>query len=79
MANPSIRYGSSLRKRYNEIKKEKRMLYRCEICGRDAVKRINTSIWRCKHCNTTYAGGAYAMRTPAGEAAKKLIEDMQNR
>lgn len=76
MANYSIRYGASLRKRQSEIKKEKSKLYRCEACGKIAVKRISTGIWRCRHCNTTYAGGAYSMSTPAGEAAKGFIEDM---
>jgi large subunit ribosomal protein L37Ae len=75
MAKSSIRYGASLRKRNNEIKREKRALYKCEACGRIAVKRIGTSIWRCKHCNATYAGGAYSMSTPAGETAKRLISE----
>jgi large subunit ribosomal protein L37Ae len=57
--------------------KEKRTLYKCDACGESAVKRIGTSIWRCKHCNTTYAGGAYTMKTPTGEAAKRLIEGIK--
>lgn len=76
MANYSIRYGASLRKRSAEIKKEKRALYKCELCGKVAVKRISTSIWRCRRCGTTYAGGAYSMTTPAGDAAKRLIQGM---
>jgi large subunit ribosomal protein L37Ae len=56
---------------------EKRALYRCDACGKIAVRRIGTSIWKCKHCNTTYAGGAYVMKTPAGEAAKRLIEGIK--
>lgn len=79
MANPSIRYGASIRKRYAEIRKEKRGLYKCDVCGRNTVRRISTSIWRCKHCGTTYAGGAYAMRTQAGEIAKKLVEDLSKK
>ena len=76
MANSSIRYGASLRKRNDEIKREKQGHYKCEACGRMTVKRIGTSIWKCKHCNTTYAGGAYSMTTPAGETAKRLIKEM---
>jgi large subunit ribosomal protein L37Ae len=76
MANSSIRYGASLRKRTREIRGEKSALYKCEACGRMAVRRISTSIWRCRHCKTTYAGGAYTMSTPAGETARRLIGDM---
>ena len=76
MANYSIRYGASLRKRNAEIKREKTAHYKCEACGKTAVRRISTSIWKCKHCGKTYAGGAYTMTTPAGEAAKRLIAEM---
>lgn len=79
MANASIRYGASIRKRYNKIKKEKSSLYKCEMCGKTTVKRIGTGIWRCRHCNTTYAGGAYAMTTPAGVNARRIIEGYSNK
>ncbi|MCL5429982.1 MAG: 50S ribosomal protein L37ae [Candidatus Marsarchaeota archaeon] len=73
MANPSIRYGASIRKRAAGVKAKKQAHYKCEVCGKMTVKRISTSIWRCRHCNTTYAGGAYTMTTPEGEVAKRLI------
>jgi large subunit ribosomal protein L37Ae len=76
MANSSIRYGASIRKRNAAVKREKQALYKCEVCGKISVKRISTSIWKCKHCGTTYAGGAYTMTTTAGETAKALVEDM---
>lgn len=75
MANASIRYGASIRKRYASVKAEKRSAYRCEMCGRESVKRIGTSIWKCRHCGATYAGGAYTMTTASGEVARRLIED----
>ena len=75
MANASIRYGTSIRKRYRSIKAEKQASYKCEMCGRMTVKRIGTSIWKCRHCGATYAGGAYTMTTAAGEVARRLIED----
>jgi large subunit ribosomal protein L37Ae len=77
MAKASIRYGASIRKRYNKIRAEKHSLYLCDVCGKNGVKRIGTSIWRCRHCNTTYAGGAYAMKTAAGSVAKRLIEEIK--
>lgn len=74
VANSSIRYGARIRKQYRKIKAEKISKYMCEMCGKKSVKRISTSIWRCRHCGTTYAGGAYSMTTPAGANAKRLIE-----
>ncbi len=79
MANASIRYGARIRKRYKEVARSKRALYRCELCGKETVKRIGTSIWRCRHCNATYAGGAYSMTTSAGEVAKRLIQEIAKR
>jgi large subunit ribosomal protein L37Ae len=77
MANYSIRYGASIRKRSAGVKQKKQAKYRCEACGRMSVKRIGTSIWRCTHCNATYAGGAYTMTTPEGEVARRLIDDVR--
>jgi large subunit ribosomal protein L37Ae len=76
MSNASIRYGARIRKMNAAVKREKQALYKCEVCGKMSVKRISTSIWRCRHCNTTYAGGAYSMTTTAGEAAKSLVQSL---
>jgi large subunit ribosomal protein L37Ae len=76
MANASIRYGARIRKRSREIKVKKIALYKCDSCGKVGVERINTSIWRCRHCNATYAGGAYTLTTTAGELARRLIADI---
>jgi large subunit ribosomal protein L37Ae len=75
MANASIRYGASIRKRSIKIKHEKTNRYTCEMCGKKSVKRIGTGIWKCRHCNATYAGGAYSMTTPAGVNARRQIEN----
>jgi large subunit ribosomal protein L37Ae len=74
MVNYSVRYGASIRKRAAVVKAKKRGAYKCDACGKVAVKRIGTSIWKCRHCNATYAGGAYTMTTPEGEVARRLIE-----
>ncbi len=79
MAQDSIRYGASIRKRASKIKHEKIARYNCEMCGKKAVKRIGTGIWRCKHCKVTYAGGAYSMTTPAGVNARRMIENLQEK
>jgi large subunit ribosomal protein L37Ae len=73
MANASIRYGARIRKRARETKAKKIALYKCDSCGKIGVERIGTSIWRCRHCNATYAGGAYTLTTTAGELAGRLI------
>jgi large subunit ribosomal protein L37Ae len=77
MANASIRYGASIRKRYNKIRAEKRSLYLCDVCGKESVRRKGTSIWECRHCGTVFAGGAYSMKTAAGSVAKRLIEEIK--
>lgn len=77
MANFSIRHGASIRKRNAAVKKLKTSLYKCSSCGRLSVQRISTGIWRCRHCNATFAGGAYTLTTTAGEIAKRLIENMK--
>lgn len=76
MANASIRYGRRIRKAVAVIKKNKISHYKCEMCGKISVGRIGTSIWKCKHCKTTYAGGAYSMTTSVGESAKQQIKEL---
>jgi large subunit ribosomal protein L37Ae len=73
VANWSIRYGVNLRKRYTAVSKEKKARYTCEVCGKNAVKRISTGIWKCNHCGATFAGGAYALKTEAGRTVERLL------
>jgi Ribosomal protein L37AE/L43A len=74
MAKDTIRYGRRIRKAVRAIKKNKISLYKCESCGHISVERVGTGIWRCRHCEKTYAGGAYTMTTPAGEFARQQIK-----
>ncbi len=76
MANASIRYGRRIRKAVSAIKSSKIARYRCERCGKTAVEREGTGIWVCRHCKTTYAGGAYSMTTPVGEVSKQQIREL---
>ncbi len=73
MSNKSIRYGVSLRKREKAVVSQKCRRYRCDLCGKESVRRISTGIWRCSYCNATFAGGAYSLKTAAGEAAGRLF------
>lgn len=76
MASGNIRYGATLRKRYNSVRKMKISLYKCNSCGKVSVEHISTGIWRCRHCGRVIAGGAYTPYTPAGDAAKHSIESL---
>ena len=78
MAKFSVRYGTRIRKRYFEIKKRKQSRYKCENCGKIAVRRISTGIWKCRHCSNIYAGAAYSLSTDIGERAKKLIQNLNS-
>jgi large subunit ribosomal protein L37Ae len=73
VANKSIRYGVNLRKREESVLKQKNAKYKCDVCGKEAVKRTNVAIWHCSYCNATYAGGAYTMKTSTGETANRLL------
>ena len=73
MANFSVRYGVSIRKRYMSVQADKRKRYLCGLCGKVAVKRKMNGIWHCRHCNATFAGGAYTFKTTAGETVSRLL------
>jgi large subunit ribosomal protein L37Ae len=74
MANRSIRYGASLRKRYGAVQVQKKALYMCDVCGKEAVKRIGTGMWKCRHCGAVFAGGAYTLKTEPGKALERMMQ-----
>ncbi|MCL5100939.1 MAG: 50S ribosomal protein L37ae [Candidatus Marsarchaeota archaeon] len=73
MANKSIRYGVNLRKRERTIIAQKNTKYKCDLCGKNSVRRVSTGIWHCKYCNATFAGGAYSLKTSAGESVARIL------
>lgn len=73
MANKSIRYGVSLRKREAAVVRQQKARYKCTSCGKVAVRRQGAGIWHCGYCNATFAGGAYTFKTAAGEIVDKLL------
>ena len=55
------RYGASLRKRAKKLEISQHAKYECPFCGKaTAVRRVAVGIWRCKPCNRSFAGGAWA-------------------
>ncbi len=77
VANWNVRYGASIRKRYLAVVAQKKDTYVCSVCGKKAVKRIGTGIWRCKSCGATFAGGAFAPSTEAGRNVERIISQMK--
>ncbi len=73
MANKSIRYGVRLRKRERAVINQQKARYKCDTCGKLAVRRKGTGIWHCSYCNATYAGGAYSFHTAAGDVVSKIL------
>jgi large subunit ribosomal protein L37Ae len=78
MAKRSIRYGVSLRKRHESVSQEKKARYDCDVCGKNAVRRISTGVWKCRSCGATFAGGAYTMKTSIGSEMNLMIKQYKN-
>lgn len=73
MAKWAVRYGAGLRKRYLAVEKDKKQKRICDVCGKKAVRRIGTGIWKCKSCGATFAGGAYVPKTEAGKNVERAL------
>jgi len=56
------RYGWRLRRQLREVDLKAKASYQCSRCGKLALRRVGTGIWRCSKCGSVFAGGAY---TPA--------------
>lgn len=74
MSRFGARYGRKLRKRVEEIERKMKKKHKCPQCGRNAVTRTSTSIWKCSKCETTFTGGAYLPETPTGKIVKRTIK-----
>ncbi len=53
------RYGVKIRRRAREVLELKARRHPCPRCQQVAVRRVSTGVWRCRHCDYTFAGGAY--------------------
>lgn len=67
------RYGVQARRRVLAVERRQRAKHTCPSCGAPKVRRVSTSIWNCRKCDFTFAGGAYVPVTGPGlEVAKTL-------
>jgi len=66
------KFGARLRKLADAADRAKRDKYECPKCGKKKVVRKGYAVWRCKSCDSVYAGGAYSLRTETGEIALRL-------
>ena len=55
----STRYGVKTRTQIAMIEAKQKALHPCPRCGQVRVKRLGTSIWKCRRCKCVFAGGAY--------------------
>ncbi len=73
MAKSKVRYGASLRKLAAAVDRQRTSKYPCPQCGKTAVKRSSYARWQCRSCGANFAGGAYSLTTPIGEASRRLL------
>lgn len=57
------RYGWRLRRQLREIDLKTKSTYECAHCGKLALRRAGTGVWRCSKCGSVFAGGAYSPTT----------------
>jgi len=76
----TVKFGRKVRNLYNKALKSKKAKYECPKCGKiGKMKGISHSVWLCKSCGSTMAGGAYSLTTEAGETVKRIISTLHKR
>ena len=68
------RYGVRARTRVRDVERQQRAKHLCPSCGHQSVQRVGTGIWKCRKCDTTFAGGAYIPKTEAGQNIEKMLK-----
>ncbi len=67
------RYGVGVRKRVLKVELKQKQKHQCPYCGFSTVKRLAPGIFRCKKCNSKFAGGAYIPSTMTGTIVRKIV------
>jgi large subunit ribosomal protein L37Ae len=73
----SAKFGARLRKLADTSDNNKKTKYECPRCGKMKVARKGYAIWKCKSCDSVYAGGAYSLKTEKGEIALRLTRSYE--
>jgi large subunit ribosomal protein L37Ae len=68
------RYGVRIRKRIADIEIQSKGWKECPKCKAHAVKRKAGGIWICRHCDATFASGAYLLTPPV--AVRREVADV---
>jgi large subunit ribosomal protein L37Ae len=71
------RYGGTLRKVIKKMEVTQHSTYNCSFCGKNAVKRVATGIWKCNRCKKTMAGGSYVLSTAAAVTVRTAVSRLQ--
>lgn len=79
MTKLQVRCGAEMRKRADAVDKQRVARYVCPRCGKRKVKRQGHSLWKCRSCGATFAGGAYSLTTAVGETGRRIIADVKKR
>ena len=54
-----VRYGRTIRKKFQLIEKLQRRAQKCPYCERIKVKRVAKGIYKCHKCDAKFTGRAY--------------------
>ena len=54
-----VRYGKTIRERYNAVEVKQRKKQKCPFCTKLKVKRTAKGLWHCLACGKKFTGGAY--------------------
>lgn len=79
VATYGARYGTSVRKRTKKILDSSRKKYECPRCSYKAVKRVSTGVWKCRHCDHKFAGGAYQPESDFMQSKKLLFKKINEK
>jgi len=71
------RYGVKIRKQIKSVCRHRARPLRCPECQEDAVKRVSSGIWLCKHCNLKFAASAYSTRVRAYTKEEAMAQEAQ--
>ncbi|MCD6549417.1 50S ribosomal protein L37ae [Candidatus Micrarchaeota archaeon] len=71
MVHPNVRGGRKIRKLLNKAKESKKTVYKCPVCKKRSVVNVSFSVWECRSCGATFAGGAYTFTTAPGEEIRR--------